>query len=130
MDAADAPFLAADTSAACLAWRGRRSKLRLRNEPSAELAHQRLYFAHMYMNDPIIGVVGVARAMRALRVWRSLIGDLRLVMAIPENCTLGVWARWLGALLFAALGVIAIPKAKLLRAAVQLRRAAKGQLNF
>eukprot|EP00965_Chrysotila_dentata_P162096 5352713-Pleurochrysis_carterae.AAC.1 len=67
MDAADAPFLAQDTSAAYLAWRSKRAKLRLRNEPNAELAHQRLYFAHMYTDDPIIGVVGVARALRALK---------------------------------------------------------------
>eukprot|EP00965_Chrysotila_dentata_P097469 3221345-Pleurochrysis_carterae.AAC.1 len=51
-------------------------------------------------------------------------------MAIPEKRTLGVWARWLGALLFATLGIVVIPKPKLLRAAVQLRAAIDGTLDF
>eukprot|EP00965_Chrysotila_dentata_P022258 736403-Pleurochrysis_carterae.AAC.1 len=65
----------------------------------------RLYFAHVHTDDPIIAVVGVTRALRALRVWRTLTTDVGLLMAIPEKRTLGVWARWLGALLFAALGI-------------------------
>eukprot|EP00965_Chrysotila_dentata_P100680 3326783-Pleurochrysis_carterae.AAC.1 len=60
----------------------------------------------MYTDDPVIAVIGVARAMRALRVWRELTDNLHLLMAIPEKRTLGVWARWLGALLFATLGII------------------------
>eukprot|EP00965_Chrysotila_dentata_P033080 1101882-Pleurochrysis_carterae.AAC.1 len=60
----------------------------------------------MYTDDPVIAVVGVDRALRALRVWRSLTDDLHLIMAIPEKRTLGVWARWLGALLFATLGIV------------------------
>eukprot|EP00965_Chrysotila_dentata_P039344 1307696-Pleurochrysis_carterae.AAC.1 len=51
-------------------------------------------------------------------------------MAIPEKRTLGVWVRWLGALLFAALGVVAIPKAKLLRAATHMRAALADTLDF
>eukprot|EP00965_Chrysotila_dentata_P029737 988449-Pleurochrysis_carterae.AAC.1 len=51
-------------------------------------------------------------------------------MAIPEKRTLGVWARWLGALLFASLGVVVIPKAKLLRAAKQIGDALEGELDF
>eukprot|EP00965_Chrysotila_dentata_P125202 4139355-Pleurochrysis_carterae.AAC.1 len=130
MDAADAPFLAADTSPECLAWRAARARIRRRDEPNPEHAQQRLYFAHMYTDDPVIAVVGVDRALRALRTWRALTNGLRLEMAIPEKRTLGVWARWLGALLFATLGVIVIPKSKLLRASVQLRAAISGHLDF
>eukprot|EP00965_Chrysotila_dentata_P042954 1426615-Pleurochrysis_carterae.AAC.1 len=60
----------------------------------------------MYTDDPIIGVVGVQRALRALKIWRAITDDMNLIMAIPEKHTLGVWARWLGALLFASLGII------------------------
>eukprot|EP00965_Chrysotila_dentata_P066943 2216200-Pleurochrysis_carterae.AAC.1 len=84
----------------------------------------------MYTDDPIIAVVGVARALRALRVWRTLTTDVGLLMAIPEKRTLGVWARWLGALLFAALGIVAIPKAELLRASAHMRAAIAGTLDF
>eukprot|EP00965_Chrysotila_dentata_P000379 13164-Pleurochrysis_carterae.AAC.1 len=51
-------------------------------------------------------------------------------MAIPEKRSLGVWARWLGTLLFATLGIVVIPKSKLMRAAVQLRQALGGALDF
>eukprot|EP00965_Chrysotila_dentata_P115126 3806163-Pleurochrysis_carterae.AAC.1 len=51
-------------------------------------------------------------------------------MAIPEKRTLGVWARWLGALLFASLGFLVIPKAKLLRAVSLMRAALEGSLDF
>eukprot|EP00965_Chrysotila_dentata_P014880 492075-Pleurochrysis_carterae.AAC.1 len=84
----------------------------------------------MYTDDPVIAVVGVDRALRALRVWRALTNNLNLIMAIPEKRTLGVWARWLGALLFGTLGLILIPKAKLLRASVQIKSAIAGRLDF
>eukprot|EP00965_Chrysotila_dentata_P120289 3977629-Pleurochrysis_carterae.AAC.1 len=92
MDRTDAPFLAADTSPAYLAWRERRASIELSDEPNAAIANQRLYFAHMYTHDPIIGVVGVQRAVRALRTWRTLTNNANLLMAIPEKRTLGVWA--------------------------------------
>eukprot|EP00965_Chrysotila_dentata_P218555 6190641-Pleurochrysis_carterae.AAC.1 len=50
-------------------------------------------------------------------------------MAIPGKCTLGVYARWLGVLLFAALGVVVISKSKLLRASVHMRAAIAGILG-
>eukprot|EP00965_Chrysotila_dentata_P044269 1471791-Pleurochrysis_carterae.AAC.1 len=75
----------------------------------------------MYTDDPVLAVVGVDRALRALRIWRTLTNGLRLEMTIPEKRTLGVWARWLGALLFATLRIVVIPKSKLLRASMQLQ---------
>eukprot|EP00965_Chrysotila_dentata_P068479 2263896-Pleurochrysis_carterae.AAC.1 len=68
MDAAEASFLASDRSAAYLSWRASRARIRRRDEPNPDGAQQRLYFAHMYTDDPIIAVVGVERALRALRV--------------------------------------------------------------
>eukprot|EP00965_Chrysotila_dentata_P062715 2078371-Pleurochrysis_carterae.AAC.1 len=62
MDKADAPFLAADTSPAYLNWRERRASIKPSDGPNADIANQRLYSAHMYTDDPIIGVVGAQRA--------------------------------------------------------------------
>eukprot|EP00965_Chrysotila_dentata_P064070 2121400-Pleurochrysis_carterae.AAC.1 len=104
LDEADAAHLAADRRPEYLAWRQARTRIRRTHEPHAERAQQRLYFAHMYTDDPVLGVVGVQRALRALRVWRELTDNVGLIMAIPEKRTLGVWARWLGAILFAGLG--------------------------
>lgn len=77
---------------------------------------ERLYGSLMYTDDPIFVVVGVERAMRALRAWREVTSDLRLIMAMPEKRSLGSWVLWLGVLVFAPLGIVVIPRAKLLRA--------------
>ena len=91
-------------------WREARSKI------SSRLSDQsRLYFVHMYTDDPIFGVVGVERALRLLKVWHTLTRKVRLLMAIPEKRNLGTWAPWLGVLLCAGLGLVIVPKAKLLR---------------
>ena len=120
MDAADAPHLAADQRPAHIEWRAARAKVAANaNVPAS--GEQRLYFCLCFTDDPIIGVVGVQRAIRALRVWRRLTNDLGLIMAIPEKRTLGAWAKWLGALLLAALGLVIIPKDKLMRAAHAIR---------
>ncbi|KAL1521742.1 hypothetical protein AB1Y20_021397 [Prymnesium parvum] len=71
----------------------------------------------MYTDDPIFVVVGARRAIRALQVWRQLTNDLRLIMAIPEKRVLGSWALWIGAIIVAPLGIVAIPRHKLMRAA-------------
>eukprot|EP00965_Chrysotila_dentata_P026718 886313-Pleurochrysis_carterae.AAC.1 len=67
MDAADAPYLAADRRPEYLAWRDARARIKATDEPRPDVAQHRLYFAHMYTDDPIIAVVGVERALRALR---------------------------------------------------------------
>jgi hypothetical protein len=69
----------------------------------------------MYTDDPIVGVVGVRRAIRLVLTWKRLVTELRLIMAIPEKRHLGTWAPWLGILLIAGIGLVLIPKAKLLR---------------
>ena len=95
-------------------WREARSKISSRL--GSRLSDQsRLYFVHMYTDDPIFGVVGVERALRLLKVWHTLTQKVRLLMAIPEKRNLGTWAPWLGVLLCAGLGLVIVPKAKLLR---------------
>ncbi|KAL3901399.1 MAG: hypothetical protein SGPRY_012282 [Prymnesium sp.] len=60
--------------------------------------------------------VGAARALRALKAWREVTSELQLIMTILEKRTLGSWVTWLGVLIFASLGIVVIPRAKLLRA--------------
>ena len=80
-------------------------------------AQHRLYAVHMYTDDPVFIVVGVQRALRALRLWRRLTDEMGLVMAIAEKRSLGSWTLWIGVLLIPALGIVVVPRAKLLRAA-------------
>ena len=128
-DAIDEPFLQADRRPSHVAWRQTRAKLASRLGRPAHV-EQRLYMCLCYTDDPLIAVVGVERAVRALRAWRKLTQDVGLIMAIPEKRTLGTWGRWLGAVLFTTLGLIIIPKDKLLRAAALVQEALKGRLEW
>lgn len=74
----------------------------------------------MYTDDNIFVVVGAQRAMRALEEWRRLTNDINMEMAIPEKRVLGSWAMWLGAIIIAPLGLVIIPRSKLLRAALTI----------
>ncbi len=93
----------------------RRAPARGRTPADEQRAQERLYVVHMYTDDPIMAVVGVDRAIRLLRLWARLTVELGLIMAIPEKRSLGTWAPWLGVLLLAGLGLVLVPKAKLLR---------------
>ena len=133
MDAEEAAIASRETRPSFLEWRRRRT--RVPQEPGVPgnvhaLRQQRLYFCHYYTDDPIIGVVGVRRALAAIRVWRRVTTDVRLIMAIPEKRNLGTWALWLGILFFAGMGLVVIPKNKLLRAAAAVTKALSGTMEF
>ena len=115
-------------------WREARAAISFRSsrrDSEAERSsQQRLYFAHMYTDDPILGVVGVQRALRLLTVWMRLVDDVGLIMAIAEKRHLGTWAPWLGVLLLAGMGFVLIPKAKLLRTVQRLDELVTNGMSF
>jgi len=78
----------------------------------------RMYSIYMFTDDAHATVVGVERTKRALRVWRRLTLDAGLIMAIPEKRSLGSCGKWLGVWLIVALGIVAVPRDKILRASV------------
>ena len=94
------------------------------------LEQRRLYSCYVYSDDPVFLVVGVQRTLRALRVWRRLTTDAGLIMAIPEKRSLGTHAPWLGVLLVVGLGLVVVPKAKLLRAAGSISAVLKNGQPF
>ena len=51
-------------------------------------------------------------------------------MAIPEKRHLGTWAPWLGVLLLAGIGLVLIPKAKLLRTVQRIDELVTNGLPF
>ena len=133
MDAEELQIASSDTRPSYAEWRRRRELVCARQPSSCgprDADQQRLYFIHMFTDDPIIGVVGVARALAALRSWRHVTLNVGLIMAIPEKRNLGTWVLWLGILFFAGLGVVVVPRAKLLRAAAALREAIVGTMEF
>ena len=119
MRLAEAPYLCegCDPRPAFAKWRAARLRVQHRATP-----HQlRLHTEHMFTDDAVFAVVGVQRAIRALKVWRALTEELNLLMAIPEKRTLGVWAPWLGVHFYTALGLVTIPPPKLLRATTAIQ---------
>ena len=90
----------------------------------------RLYTAYMFSDDPAFIVVGVERAILALRIWRRLTDGVGLLMAIPEKRALGSHAVWLGVIIFVSLGIAVIPLAKLLRASFTIHRVLNGGIAF
>ena len=118
VDAEEDPLLAADPRPTAQAWLAQRVTVESRHG-----GHQRrLYHARMYCDDNIVMVVGAARTLRVLRKWRALVTEAGMIMAIPEKRMLGVWGLWIGALIFATVGVVAIPKQKTLRATQAVRQ--------
>ena len=126
IDAVEDPLLRDDPRPSAQRW------LHDRTELEAKVGgHQRRLFAvHMYLDDVIILVVGSPRTIRVLKAWRALMVATGFIMAIPEKRSIGSWGLWIGALIFTVLGVIAIPKHKLLRATHALRELHNGTMQF
>ena len=90
----------------------------------------RLYASFCYTDDPLHLAVGVARTLRLLRAWRNLTKRAGLLMAIPEKRSLGAWGQWLGVLIVGALGILVVPRAKLLRAREAICQTLQGVVEF
>ena len=90
----------------------------------------RLFSAFMYTDDPLFLTVGLERTKRALRVWRRLTNAIRLIMAIPEKRTLGSWGRWLGVNVIPNLGLVVVPRDKILRASAAIADVLERGVHF
>ena len=130
MDRAEAPHLPHE-------WREARSEAQQASKaPCFDLdgtevcPEHRLYACYMYTDDPILAAVGVDRTIRMLRVWRALTNELNLLMAIPEKRTLGTWCVWLGVIIVASLGIVVVPREKLLRANMAIATLLNDGLEF
>ena len=126
MDARQDPINEADTRPSMQQWLAARRELESRVG-----GHQRrLYFATTYCDDSLIGVVGVNQAISALSIRRDITREAGLIMAIPEKRVLGVWGVWLGIAIFTSLGLIVVPKAKLIRASASVTAAINSVSTF
>ena len=90
----------------------------------------RLYASFCYTDDPLHLAVGVDRTLRLLRAWRQLTSRAGLLMAIPEKRSLGSWSLWLGVMIVGTLGLLVVPRAKLLRAREALCQTLHGVVEF
>ena len=129
MDRLDLDVDPHDPRPAMQRWRQERQRVADKEGTNLTL-ETRLWGAVIFTDDPIICVVGVERAVRALRVWRAITRQGGLITAIPEKRVLGVWARWLGTIFFTTLGLVIVPRERLLRAASAIRLALSGHMMF
>ena len=81
----------------------------------------RLAFGKQYTDDVCVVVLGVARMIRFIRAWHTVISSFNILMAPPKKRQLGCAATWLGAILAPATGAVTTPMAKRLRAIEMLR---------
>ena len=104
---------------------------RLEGIPEGYVCPQlRLYASFCYTDDPLHLAVGVERTLRLLRAWRNLTTRAGLLMAIPEKRSLGSWGQWLGVIIVGTLGILVVPRAKLLRAREAICQALHGIIEF
>ena len=126
MDAVADAELEASTDAEVQRWLAERRVLEAKHG-----GHQRrLYSAHTYCDDNIVIVVGVDLALKAIAIRAEIEREAGLIMAIPEKRMLGTWGVWLGIYIFAGLGIVVVPRHKLIRASEALRRALDKRLPF
>ena len=99
-------------------------------EAPPDCTQTRLAVLTMFTDDPASVVVGVQRATRLLRAWGTVTGRIRLEMAGADKRQLGGDVEWIGVCLLAAIGLVAVPKNKLLRARDAIARTLDGKITF
>ena len=110
-----------DSSGNIAVWRAtRRVKLGARQA--------RLHSSKMYTDDKANAAVGIPALVCQLRAWRHVHDNLDLLMAIPEKRQIGCSIVWLGVAFLAILGLMYIPKDKLVRCLLKLTAAKRAEL--
>jgi len=107
-----------------LGWMEQRSHL------TARLHQDRLYDAAMYTDDSNKLVVGVARTIRLIRVWYFVTTSMNLKMAHARKRHVGPGVKFLGALMYFALGLLVFPEHKVIMALAMLRTAIMGDITL
>ena len=92
----------------------------------------RLAFGKQYTDDVCVVVlaIGVARMIRFIRAWHTVISSFNIMMAPPQKGQLGCAVTWLRAILSPATGAVTTPMSKRLRAIEMLRLLLAGKLTL
>ena len=110
--------------------RCRQQRPKKAKEALTDCVQTRLAILKMYTDDPLAGVVGVKRALRLLRAWRTVTSSVNLEMAGAEKRQIGGHVEWIGVGILAAIALVVVPKNKLLRARDALARTRAGTITF
>ena len=138
-DAAEASAFSRDPSPTWRDWINERRPLedkcrqqrpKQKGQARTDCTQTRLATIHMYTDDPIMIAVGVQRAKRLMLAWKGVTHGVRLTMAGADKRQVGGHVEWIGVLVMAAIGVLVIPKNKLVRAKDALLRTKAKQITF
>ena len=81
-------------------------------------------------DDPVAAVVGVDCTQRLLPAWHTVTQRVKLEMTDADKRQLEGGVEWIGILLLAAIGLVVVPKNKLLRAREAAQRTLDHQVTF
>ena len=87
------------------------------------LREDRLHTVKMYTDDIALAAVGPEAFVNLLVAEHVVFARLNLVMAIAAKRSLGVSFQWLGVVFVSCVGIVFVPRSKILRAIEVLRRA-------
>ena len=127
-DAEEAPILSAmmvdpSVPAPARAWMRTRAALSV----STGRNQLRLYALMTFTDDPVLFAVGPERFARLLVCWARVAARLGVILASPDKRHAGQFLTWIGATIVTALGIVAIPAAKVASAAAALQRILRGE---
>ncbi|KAL1504652.1 hypothetical protein AB1Y20_008432 [Prymnesium parvum] len=95
---------------------------------SVRYSQARLWSVSMYTDDGHQAILGPELTVIALRVWRKIMGELRLTMAIVQKHGIGQQVTVQGCRFNTGLGIVFVPEDKLRRAIHELDAAVAGQV--
>ncbi|MDC0525636.1 hypothetical protein OAO87_01460 [bacterium] len=107
----------------------REQRPKITGEALSDCRQTRLAILKMYTDDALACVVGIDRAIRLLEAWRGVTQGVNLQVDTTKR-QLGGGAVWIGVCMLAAIGLVVVPKNKLLRAKDAITRTLKGTITF
>ena len=90
----------------------------------------RLHTVKMYTDDIALAAVGPEAFVSLLIAEHVVLSRLNLIMAIAAKRSLGISFQWLGVVFVSCVGIVFVPRSKILRAIEVLRRALAGNCTL
>ena len=108
----------------------RRERPKRTREALSDCTQSRLAIMKMFTDDCVAVVVGVQRAVRLIEAWRIVTQEINVQMASEDKRQLGGSALWIGVCLLASIGLVVVPRNKVLRAKDAIQRTLDGRITY
>jgi hypothetical protein len=87
----------------------------------------RMHDCGQYTDDPYMLVVGVRRALLAIRVWHEMVSGSGLMPMGAHKWQIGAGVHWLGGCCYPSLGVMWVPRDKAMRTRERIQTVLDGE---